>query len=197
MAATTWVIFDIILFLLMLTPFFLSISLYRNTTLFRPLKHYCLYFIICILIYCLFDKASGDYYHYEEIIKEMSSQRTIVTHLEYIYVLIARFVHFDYFLFRLIIWGGALLLLAVCIRLNNVRKDLVYALFILCSLQIFSYARVSLGICLYLLGYLLVTQKTLHKINIVHIIVGVLLIFASAFFTKVYLYLYCYSPLVL
>lgn len=184
MTATSWVIFDIILFLLMLVPLCLSINLHKNVPFVLPLKNYHLFFIVGILVYCLFDKASGDYYHYEEIIKEMSSQRTITTHLEYVYVLIAQFIQFNYFLFRLIVWGTASSLFSICIKQTALRSDLVYILFILCSIPIFSYARVSLGICLFLLGYILIVKTDQHKALIIRIIIGALLILSSIFFHK-------------
>lgn len=184
-SVTTWVTFDIVLFLALLIPLFLSLRLCHNSPFTVPLKHYHLFFILGILIYCLFDKASGDYFHYEEIIEEMSVLNS-AGHLEPVYLFFARTVDFNYFLFRLIVWGGSLFFWVKCVRLVQLREDVVYSMFILFTLTIFSYARVSLAITIFLFGYiLLITSSQRTRRNKIFIrVLGLALIIVSTFFHK-------------
>lgn len=180
MPITIWVILEIVFFLMMLAPLFYSIRLNQQKEFFLPIKRGFAYFGIAILIYCLFDQASGDYLHYQEALKEWSISRYKQTHMEKPYVWIAQCINYNYFLFRLIIWGTAILLLIQCINKLKIRRDLALGLFILFHLQMFSYGRVSLGLSCFFLGYIMfiTSNKKTGSLK------GLILILLSCFLHK-------------
>lgn len=180
MQITIWVIIETVFFLIMLTPLFYSLRLKQQEEFFLPIKRGFAFFGITILIYCLFDQASGDYIHYQEALKEWSISRYKQTHMEKPYVWIAQCINYNYFMFRLIVWGSAIILLIQCINKLKIRKDLALGLFILFHLQMFSYGRVSLGLTCFFLGYItLIASK--GKVNL---LIGLILILLSGFLHK-------------
>lgn len=178
---TNWVIIDGLGYVLMIIPFMLSIK-YSN-------KQFYLYYsskssivflyYICIFLFCLWDKTSGDYFHYEEIVKDISTSREYSAHLEIPYVYLIKNTQGCYFLFRFIVWGGALFFFYKLIKKVQLNDTITIWCFLLITLFNFSYSRVSIGLSLIYLGYLLLIDS--GKLNK---IMGVIMIIASAFLHK-------------
>jgi hypothetical protein len=165
----------------MVLPLLFSIKYINGQYYIKAVGNGCIYktYIFFLLFFCLFDKTSGDYFHYQEIVENIYSSRDYSTHLEFIYVWIIRLVGGNYFLFRLLIWGTAILLYYKMIDRLKLDKLLSIWSFIIISLVNFSYPRVSLGLIILFLGCTYLLNK-----SILNKILGILLVVFSIFFHK-------------
>ena len=176
---------NILLFNALLLPFFLQV-LYKSITTknkfyFKINDRYLYIIIVIILLFCLFSLYGGDYYHYYEFVKNISTNRLAGTHMEPIYIWIADLCNGNYILFRLLIWGSALLFLCISlIRLHSFNK-LTFYFFILTGLLFFAYPRVSLGISLLFLGFTFIIN---NKRNFLNCLLGICLITLSYYTHK-------------
>lgn len=137
---------------------------------------------LLILTFCLFPFFGGDYFHYKDDFYEF--QRGAYISLEPFYQWILRNTSLgSYTIFRLNIWGIALILLACTYRNLGYSRHLVWFIFGICYLPMFSYARVSLSISLILFG---ISYIVIHKDNkhILYLIVGLMCIASSEFFHR-------------
>lgn len=132
--------------------------------------------LIMIAFHLLFPFEAGDYYHM------MESLHTKDFHaLEPIYAEIASFVGYNYFLFRLVVWGGAFFLFLKTARRFGLdiykTAFLLYAMFI----GIFDYARASLAMSMFFYGYSFICIP-FYKHHILSYVVGAAFMSASLFF---------------
>lgn len=193
MSVLSWVVVDIVLF------FFLLIFGIR---IFKIGRGYCRFvverkwyglFLSGILIFCLFDKTSGDYFHYQSIIQEYLETKYPQNHLEYPYLIIIESTFANYFLFRLIVWGGALFIWNCILKLLSLQNTLSLTVFVLFMLIPFSCVRMSLGLVIFYLGFILF-WKYLHT-NIIYVLAGVFCLISSLFFHKALLLLFILFPI--
>ena len=147
---------------------------------FSKRKRRNLFFLI--LVFCLFSFWGADWfgylYNYHDIRKGFGEH----VPLEDVYHWIAE--HSPYYLvFRLVIWGGALLLFYKTLNRLSIDKDI--ALFFFCTIFLiwFSYARVSLAIAMLCYGYSLLYNDG-NKVRVKNIIIGIAIILLSFFFHK-------------
>lgn len=130
-----------------------------------------------IIIFLLFAFDGGDYYHYCRKVHEGDMEKN-----EEIYSYIVELVGRNYLLFRLIIWGGALLIFQKTARRFNLNVPrttfILFAMFI----TIFDYARASLAMSIYFLGlsYICVPSKN----KVFSYIYAVALIITSTYFHR-------------
>lgn len=137
---------------------------------------FLIFFVLFSVFYCL----SGDYFQYEEWVKYKYDRD--IWFKEQIYLYIIRFVRYisveyAYDLFRLIIWGGALMLYYQCTP-KNIKESYLSLLFLfLLYFVVFSYARASLAMAIYFYGvYILSTEIKFYKG------IGILIILSSVLF---------------
>lgn len=136
---------------------------------------YCI-FILSVL-FCIIPFWGGDYFHYMEIFPILRAGEYQLN-IENIYTIIARLTQ-DYHIFRLFVWGGAIVLICICIKLLKLRYDITFFLFTTLFLYKFSYARVSLAMSLMYIGSaLLLKDKNIKKIF------GIIAIIVSFYFHK-------------
>ena len=135
--------------------------------------------IFLMFIFVLFPFWGKDWFHYQEAYPELKSG--YAGHMEEIYVWIAQNITYDYLSFRLIIWGGGLLLLLNLINKIPIKKDLVILVF--CSVWIarYSYARVSLAMVILYWGSILLISR---RCNLLQIMIAVMVMCSSLFFHK-------------
>lgn len=136
---------------------------------------------VLVLVLCLFSVQDSDYFHYKDYLISLS-QGVKVESLEDVYLWIAKIVRYDYFLFRFIIWGGALFLfIKTCDRLEC-NRGLVLFFFVSMYLTKFSYSRASLAMAVGLYGFSLLINPM--KVKVYSYILGIAIILVSSFFHK-------------
>lgn len=159
----------------------------RNLPSSSPIRKRLLWF--GCLVYCLFAFCDGDYFHYKQGFLDYKEGYELYS-LEEIYLKILEFSPF-YLIFRLIVWGMALLLLYFSAKLLGVWNSIFIYCFVSFSLVLFSYARVSLAVAIAVLGLsMILTRKSFN------IIIGLCLCFCSYFFHKSVFIILCFLPFV-
>lgn len=190
-----WVIIDAIIYTVMIIPFLFNIKYKKSLGLYLhvPETRGIVPLIwILILIFCLFDKCGGDYFHYQEQVHDLYIYTGIGTGLEKVYVWLVEQIGYSYFLFRLAVWGSALICYRLLMRyLDYSGLDAVW-IFLLVLLVNFSYARVSLGLAIFFNGYI----RLINPKKKIDIFIGLIFLVASCFFHKtivILLLLSCFS----
>jgi len=132
-----------------------------------------------ILIFSIAAFYDGDFYHYKFIVQNFNI--IFLPHLEKIYIHIILFVNNNYLLFRLIVWGGALLITSfVFKRLNLGNLYLyIYVFFILYIIR-FAYVRAALAYAFYFFGFSFLIKQYSNKC--LSYILGLSLIYISSYF---------------
>ena len=179
----------------MTIPFLFSIK-YRNSQglyLQVPKTHGIIpiYWIV-ILIFCLYDKCGGDYFHYQEQVHDLYRYTGLGTGLEKVYVWLVNQIGYSYLLFRLAVWGSALLCYRLILRYLKCSSLEAVWIFLLVLLVNFSYARVSLGLALFFNGYVRLSDPKSRKDTLL----GLCFLVVSCFFHKtiiILLLLSCFS----
>lgn len=155
----------------LLHPYSVSIS---------PLKKRAAVFLagLFIVTHCL----NGDFYHLMWRIQEWSFIPGERIGNEEIYYNIAKITNQNYFIFRVIVWGGAFS--AFCWTAHRMNLPIYYAAIYLVFTHAitFSYARVSLAMACYFLGLSFLCRPTKRKW--ISYVIGVSLIIASVLFHK-------------
>ena len=147
-------------------------------------SNYKLAKILC-LIFCLFSFWGMDWFHYQESFERIKLGG--FSHLEDIYVWIINNLSPNYLIFRVIIWGSALLLFFRILKYVNVSKDLALLFFGVIYIIWFSYARVSLAMAIIYYAFALLSLK--EKRNKMTYILSIGLIILSFYFHKSSLFL--------
>lgn len=134
--------------------------------------------LLCLLLY-LFCMFPGDYFRYMDIVETVGfvnkTDNILKYHLEPPYFQIINFVHNDYLLFRLVVWGGALLLFYMtALRLKLDKSIFVFYLSIF--IVHFSYtSRSALAVSMAFYGYALIV-KPMEKMKVLSILLGIMII---------------------
>ena len=71
-------------------------------------------------------------------------------HVEHFYYWLVEVISFNYYVWRLAIWGSAVVLMVWTFKLNKLNNECVTLLFVLILLQQFSFTRASLGVTMLL-----------------------------------------------
>ena len=137
-------------------------------------------FLLGVAAFSITCFINGDFYNYQEFVRNYDFSIAASNHAEPIYGFIIRIVGRNYLLFRIIVWGSGLLILSrsiVCLGLDDYK--VIY--FLLASFILtFSYARASLAFSIYFLGLALVCTQ--QKKTILKRLIGIVLILVSYFF---------------
>ena len=165
---------------------------------------------ILLCLFCIFSFQDTDWFHYVEIFKSYSTPETFVisydflfgktdySHMEKIYSYLAYCSFDNYLLFRLIIWGSALVLFFLTCKNLGVKLSYVLYYFVPLFLLLFCYGRVSLAFSMAFYGYsllvknfdrkfykkTLITKKKSFVSLVLSTITGVFFIIASLLFHK-------------
>lgn len=134
-----------------------------------------------VMIFCLFPFWGGDYFHYAEAFDTIKHGGYSAFEEFYQWVIIN--VADNYFVFRFIVWGLALLMLFYAYKRVGQTPDLSLFYFAAFYLPWFSYARASLAMSCIILG-LSFLSKPFKKSSFLSIIIGVALIGCSVFFHR-------------
>ena len=124
----------------------------------------------------------GDFFGYQRNVQSYY-QGIQSFHLEKIYEYIIELTHQNYVLFRVVVWGGALICYTRIV--SNYRVNTTMALFVLSILFItpFSYARATLAMAVYFLGVSYLSRWQDCR-KIIYVLLGVSLVLGSYLFHK-------------
>ena len=168
------VLFNIIL--LSLLVFTLKDALYPPHMV--SLAKYRIALSLCI-VFCVFSFWGTDWFHYFEQFPMLQSGEK--GHMEDVYVWIVQNLSPNYLIFRLIIWGGAFYLFIKILKDLDISIDLALLFFAIYSIIWFSYARVTLAMCIAYCGGTIIFRTEKRFITL---ILGFALLYISTYFHK-------------
>lgn len=139
-----------------------------------------------IILFALTSFINDDFFHYYETMIEykngvMDSQ---YLGIEMPYQHIIHFIQGNYALFRLIVWGGSLLLILISVKIFETNTYNTLFLILAGYIMIYSYARATLAMSIYTLGVIIVCVESEHKFNLLKKIIGILIITLSIYFHR-------------
>lgn len=135
-----------------------------------------------LLLICLYSYIGNDYWHYYKWYLENHLGEALSARFwEPVYINLAHFAP-SYFVFRLIIWGSAFLLVLLTFRVTKVEFAIALFLFIIRNFLVFSYARVSLAMALMFFGAALFTK--IWEKKYLYAIIGIVIVAISLYFHK-------------
>lgn len=137
---------------------------------------------VCVLFaICLFSYVGNDYWHYYEWYTVHHTSSFNDMYWEPVYFYLAGFAP-SYFIFRLFIWGSAVVLVLLAFKFYEIDFSTALFFFIVRNFLYFSYARVSLAMALMFCGAAMLMKLKDRKYIIP--IIGVFLIIVSIQFHK-------------
>lgn len=121
-------------------------------------KRRLVYFLL--LLFCIFSFWGADWFHYLDLFRLLKNNPYDNTHLEPFYVWVINNIAPTYFVFRFIIWGGALFLFWLTLHTLSMDKGEALFFFVVGFLIWFSYSRATLAMSMMFLGTALITQES-------------------------------------
>ena len=136
------------------------------------------FLLLCGLIFfAVTDWIPGDWFHYQDFMYSSS-----VTHLERFYVLLKELVGHNYLLFRITVWGLASILFVSILNVLELDKRIGLWVLVTMYALLYSYARASLGMAVFFLGYSLLITVFESPNRFVRIVLGIALMVLSTLF---------------
>ncbi|MBR1687163.1 MAG: EpsG family protein [Prevotella sp.] len=181
-----------IFFALYFIVFFLFVKGYNDRIIFRLKRRYTFSFLVFFMTIAVFYCLDGDYFRYKMHVERASDVYRPDT-IEFVYQRLAYYIRGNYNLFRLIVWGGAICLMAISTRLMRIN-----VLFMLMAIYIIYYekvvyARATLAMSIYFCGicYLI---YIIQKKKLRYIAFPIIIIFLSIFFHRSMVMLVLLTP---
>lgn len=143
---------------------------------------------ILAVFYCL----NTDYFSYRSIVTN-SYYLDVDLHVEKFYSDLAHFCKGNYELFRMIVWGGAILILSFICFITRVNSTLVLFVWFLFFYHRLFYARVTLAFSVFFFG--LIVALTYRKQKPI-MYSGIIIMILSLFFHKTMLILLAVTPVI-
>lgn len=141
-----------------------------------------------VLLFCLYAFWSSDYFSYEEWFYFERSE----DFRDPLYYYIAQISFNSYRIFRLYVWGLALLCYFMTSKRLFINNNISIYIFSILFLLTFSYARASLGMAMYFLGLSFLIKY--HKSKILSYCIGIIIITCSYFCHRSMLILIAMTP---
>lgn len=163
---------------------FLTILLMNKNVVSNPLSKntasYQCFTILCI-IYCTYAFFCGDYYHYQEIYKD------VITfgeheHLEDVQNWIINILPEGYHIWRMALWGVAFVIYVYTFKRLQIRPGIAGMAITIVVLSYFPAPRQSMSFAIMLYGFSFITSPTKNKI--ISYITAILFLYLSTFFHK-------------
>lgn len=163
---------------------FLTILLMNKNVVSNPLSKntasYQCFTILCI-IYCTYAFFCGDYYHYQEIYKD------VITfgengHLEDVQNWIINILPEGYHIWRIALWGVAFAIYVYTFKRLQIRSGIAGMAITLVVLSYFPAPRQSMAFAIMLCGITFITHPSRNKA--ISYIIAILLLYFSTFFHK-------------
>lgn len=114
-------------------------------------------FVVFYTVFAVFYCVNSDYFSYRFWVENYESISSYFAK-EVIYMIIARIVAGNYELFRLVVWGGAILITCGTIRLQKVNMYITLLFWFIMYSNFFCYARASLGIAVFTFGVSMISK---------------------------------------
>ena len=155
---------------------------------------------LCLLFY-LFPMGGTDFYNYKEWVettgyKDISSIPQYYLHFEKPYYYIINIVNNNYFLFRLVVWGGSLFLYWQTAKRLKIDKSTFAFYLCICIVQLTAVSRVCLAFAIAFYGFSFLAQPIIRKgSNLFSFILGSSIILLSLFFHRSAIFLLAILPL--
>lgn len=177
------------LYCLLLYCFLLIVSLRGNVVGINEQESYRgrTIFLSCgLLLFALTSFVGADFFHYYDDMVEYKNQAfgDQERGLEAFYQYLIYFVNGDYFLFRLVVWGGSLVLIILAAR--KFGANIYHTLFVILAgfIITYSYARASLAMAVFSLGTIIVCDAVTKKRKFLPIIIGSAIVACSTYFHR-------------
>lgn len=146
---------------------------------------------VLLFLCMMFPFYDIDFFNYIELMdvlkgagSNLESIRGEILQTEWPYYYIGKFVNYNYILFRLVVWGGAMALYGFTMRRLKINPSVFILFFTIIALLLISYGRVTLAWAIAFWGYsFLIKPIESHK-KIVSYVLGVCLIVFSVNFHK-------------
>lgn len=117
-----------------------------------------LYFLFFAVTYTI----DSDFFHYKDVV--LTTTEIMPYGFEEFYQNLIIWINNDYLLFRIIVWGGALIAYFASTKIFKCNTSIALILLLVMFGGIFSYARASLAFCVYYFGLLLlINALSLNK----------------------------------
>lgn len=153
-------------------------------------------YVVLLSLFCVFAFYDSDWFSYLTIYNDyvftneafdFSFEHLVAkeanSHMESIYYLFFAFSNGSYLLFRVYIWGLAIVLAAITAKRLEVGKTAFYIVFATCFLLYYCYGRVPLAYSIAFLGYSFIVKPIPRK-SFLSIALGLFIVFVSIFFHK-------------
>lgn len=154
--------------------------------------------VLCLLYY-LFPMSGSDYWGYKEMVEtagvtdlDLISQYTY--HMEKPYWWITNMVNNNYFLFRLVVWGGSLFFFWLTAKQLGIDKSIFVFYLCVFIVQMTAVSRVSLAIAMSSFGASLIISPY-NKGRFIKVLLGASVIGLSMFFHRSAVFLLLVFPL--
>lgn len=146
---------------------------------------------ICTIILTIAAYTRGDFFHYAEVVQTGNN----IEHMESIYIWLTKVVHGNYLLWRLMVFGGALLLYQQIIKRFGLESRLSTFVFLICFILVFNYARASLAFAVYFYGLSYLIKPSRNRI--LGYVFGIVILTCSQFFHNSAIVLIVLTPIIL
>lgn len=139
-------------------------------------------FLLIGILFCTFGFLSGDFIHYWDAYDEVFASHAADGHMESIYIWLINNLHQNYFFWRFIVWGSALLLTAMSFWRLELPAYFSTLIFALVLAFYFPNPRQTLGWSILYLGFSNIMNN--NSSRIIETIIGLILILISIYFHK-------------
>ena len=183
--------FGLNLYCFLLYCFLLFISLKGNVTrlyIQENNKSRTILLFCGLLLFALTSFVGGDFFHYYDFMYEYRGQvfGDQEVGLEAFYQYLISFIDGNYFLFRLVVWGGSLVLITYATR--KFEANLYHTLFLILAgfIITFSYARATLAMAAFSVGAVIISIASECNIRkrVFSTILGLIVIACSMYFHR-------------
>lgn len=154
-------------------------KIYSDKSKIRPIL-----FITLFTVFAIFYCINSDYFRYRSYVQYVAEGIYTSHRSEQVYYKIAAYVKGDFELFRLIIWGGAIILTALSSKLLKVPVYMALLIWFVLFYDIVCYARASLAMAILYAGVTLILVSKKSRISLVYIFLGLVLCYFSVSFHK-------------
>ena len=155
------------------------------------------FLVVGVVLFAVTPFCTGDFFHMIDFVEGTTVEFDLseTSHYEVPYQWIAIFCGGNYWIFRLVVWGGAILLFALTAKRVGIDYRLaLFIIFVISSLN-FSYARSTLAQAIYFFGLSFFIRPTGKYSQIVGYAIGLLIILQAPFFHRSMWALVAITPL--
>lgn len=138
--------------------FILYIVLFFRNSVFKPslkrkkINYWQILFSLYLIIF-VSTSSSSDWYHYQDMVWNYNYNNATMNYGEPIYKYIISFVDKNYFLFRIVVWGGAFLLSCLSFKRFGIRINTAVFFLIAVFLVRYNYTRATFAMAFFFLGF--------------------------------------------